>query len=251
MNAINIVSRRGFLERFVSAGALVIGAPVLQQALGGAEVDDAPFHPGVYLGIEPSGTVVIIAHRSEMGTGIRSVLPMIAADELDADWKRVKVEQAIGDAKYGDQNTDGSCSITNFHTAFREAGATARTMLEGAAASKWNVPATECHVKLHEVVHTPSGRKAGFGELVALAAKQPVPKKEDLKFKSPAEYRYIGKDMPIIDLEDLCTGAASSVSTPKCPVWSTLPSSVLPSSAASCRPWTTPKPAKCAACSRP
>src|SRR5450755_4525960 len=198
MNAINIVSRRGFLERFVSAGALIIGAPVLQQALGAAEVDDAPFHPGAYLGIEPSGTVVIIAHRSEMGTGIRSVLPMIAADELDADWKRVKVEQAIGDAKYGAQNTDGSCSITNFYTAFRQAGATARAMLEGAAAAKWSVPATECHVKLHEVVHTPSGRKAGFGELVALAAKQPVPQKENLKFKSPSEYRYIGKDMPIV-----------------------------------------------------
>ena len=118
MNTIEVVSRRGFLERFVSAGALIIGAPVLEQALGGAEVDNAPFHPSVYLGIEPNGTVVIIAHRSEMGTGIRSVLPMIAADELDADWKRVKVEQAIGDPKYGDQNTDGSCSITNFHAAF-------------------------------------------------------------------------------------------------------------------------------------
>ena len=206
MNAIQLVSRRGFLERFVSAGALIIGAPVLNQVLGAAEVDNTPFHPSVYLGIEPSGIVVIIAHRSEMGTGIRSVLPMIAADELDADWKRVKVEQAIGDAKYGDQNTDGSCSITNFYTAFQEAGATARTMLESAAATKWNVPAKECQVKFHQLIHTPSGRKAEFGELVALAAKQPVPKKEDLKFKSPSEYRYVGKDMPTIDLDNLCTG---------------------------------------------
>lgn len=206
MNSIQIVSRRGFLEGLISAGALVIAAPVFEQALGAADAESTPFHPSVYLGIEPTGTVVIIAHRSEMGTGIRSVLPMIAADELDADWKRVRVEQAIGDKKYGDQNTDGSCSITNFHTAFREAGATARTMLEGAAASKWSVPAGECKVKLHEVVHTPSGRKAGFGELVALAAKQPVPKKKDLKFKSASEYRYVGKDMPIIDLENLCTG---------------------------------------------
>ena len=205
MNTINIVSRRGFLERFVSAGALIIGVPVLQQVSGAAEVDDAPFHPSVYLGLEPDGTVVIIAHRSEMGTGIRSVLPMIAADELDADWKRCKVEQAIGDPKYGDQNTDGSCSITNFHTAFREAGATARMMLENSAALKWSVPASECHVKFHEVLHAPSGRKAGFGELVALGIKQLPPKKEELKFKSPSEYRYIGKDMPIIDLEDLCT----------------------------------------------
>ena len=206
MTTVQLVSRRGFLERFVSAGALLIGAPVISQVLDGAEVDNAPFHPSVYLGIEPSGTVVIIAHRSEMGTGIRSVLPMIAADELDADWKRCRVEQAIGDKKYGDQNTDGSCSITNFYVAFREAGATARAMLEGAAAQKWSVPAGECKVKLHEVVHTPSGKKASFGELVAVAAKQPVPKKEDLKFKSPSEYRYVGKEMPIIDLADLCTG---------------------------------------------
>ena len=120
-----------------------IGVPLLSRPPARAEVDNAPFHPSVYLGIEPNGTVVIIAHRSEMGTGIRSVLPMIAADELDADWKRVKVEQAIGDPKYGDQNTDGSCSITNFYVAFREAGATARAMLESAAAAKWNVPAAD------------------------------------------------------------------------------------------------------------
>ncbi|HLK18228.1 MAG TPA: molybdopterin cofactor-binding domain-containing protein [Bryobacteraceae bacterium] len=206
MNTINIVSRRGFLERFVSAGALIIGVPVLDRALQAADVDNAPFHPSVYLGIEPNGTVVIIAHRSEMGTGIRSVLPMIAADELDADWKRVRVEQAIGDSKYGDQNTDGSCSITNFHDAFREAGATARMMLENSAALKWNVPASECHVKFHEVVHTPSGRKAQFGELVAAGIKQLPPKKEELKFKEPSEYRYVGKEMPIIDLDALCTG---------------------------------------------
>jgi isoquinoline 1-oxidoreductase beta subunit len=202
MNTVQVVSRRGFLEGCISAGALILGA----RAIDAADVDNAPFHPSVYLGIEPSGTVVIIAHRSEMGTGIRSVLPMIAADELDADWKRVRVEQAIGDKRYGDQNTDGSCSITNFYIGFREAGATARAMLESAAANKWNVAAGECHAKLHEVVHTPSGRKAGFGELVALAAKQPVPKKEELKFKSPSEYRYVGKEMPIIDLADLCTG---------------------------------------------
>src|ERR1035441_9418643 len=101
MNTINIVSRRGFLERFVSAGALVIGVPVLQQAMGAAKGGDAPFHPSVYLGLEPDGTVVIIAHRSEMGTGIRSVLPMIAADELDADWKRCKVEQARSERRVG------------------------------------------------------------------------------------------------------------------------------------------------------
>ncbi|HEY6393089.1 MAG TPA: molybdopterin cofactor-binding domain-containing protein, partial [Bryobacteraceae bacterium] len=199
MNGIHIVSRRGFLESVVSAGALVLGAPLLKAG----EADDAAFHPSVYLGIQPDGTVIIVTHRSEMGTGIRSVLPMVAADELDADWKRVKVEQAIGDQKYGSQNTDGSCSIRDFYIAFRQAGATARAMLQSAAAAKWNVPPTECKVQLHEVVHSASGRKAGFGELVALAVKQPVPKKEELVFKSPAEFRYVGKDMPTIDRDDL------------------------------------------------
>jgi len=202
MNGIHIVSRRGFLEGVVSAGALILGAPLLQAG----EADNAAFHPSVYLGIQPDGTVIIVSHRSEMGTGIRSVLPMVAADELDADWKRVKVEQAIGDIKYGSQNTDGSCSIRDFYIAFRQAGATARVMLQGAAAAKWNVLPAECKVQLHEVVHAASGRKAGFGELVALASQQPVPKKEDLVFKSPAEFRYVGKDMPIIDRDDLCMG---------------------------------------------
>ncbi len=131
---------------------------------------------------------------------------MVVADELEADWKRVKIEQAIGDAKYGSQDTDGSDSIRDFYDPMREAGATARMMLESAAAAKWGVPVAECQAKNHEVVHAKSGRKAGFGELVATAAKQPVPKKEQLKFKSPAEYRYIGKNVPIADLDDILAG---------------------------------------------
>ncbi|HEV2690647.1 MAG TPA: molybdopterin cofactor-binding domain-containing protein [Bryobacteraceae bacterium] len=206
MTTVHVVSRRGFLERFVSAGALLLAAPLVPRVVKAGEADQAPFHPSVYLGIEPDGTVVIVTHRSEMGTGIRSVLPAVAAEELDADWKRVKIEQGIGDPKYGSQNTDGSCSIRDFYVAFRQAGATARTMLENAAAAKWSVPATECHAQLHEIVHQPSGRKLGFGELAALAAQQPVPKKEDLQFKSAANYRYVGKELPIVDLADLCTG---------------------------------------------
>jgi isoquinoline 1-oxidoreductase beta subunit len=205
-NTIHLVSRRGFLEKFIGAGALVLAAPLIPENVLAGEADDAAFHPSVYLGIQPDGTVIIVTHRSEMGTGIRSVLPTVAADELDADWKRVKVEQGIGDQKYGSQNTDGSCSIRDFYVAFQQAGATARLMLERAAAAKWSVPAGECHAQLHEIVHQASGKKAGFGELVALAAQQPVPKKEELKFKPPAEHRYIGKELPIVDLADLCTG---------------------------------------------
>src|SRR5262249_22213821 len=111
---------------------------------GAGTAATAAWSPSVYLGIETDGTVIIVTHRSEMGTGIRSVLPRVLADELEADWKRVKVEQAIGDAKYGNQNTDGSCSIRDFYDAMRQAGASARLMLERAAAEKWAVSAAEC-----------------------------------------------------------------------------------------------------------
>lgn len=99
------------------------------------------FQPNVYLGIEPTGKVIIVAHRSEMGTGNRTSLPMIVADELNADWKTVTVEQAIGDPRYGSQNTDGSHSVREFFDVLREAGASARVTLIQAAAQKWKLTA--------------------------------------------------------------------------------------------------------------
>ena len=207
-----VASRRDFLGGVFSASAFVLSGALggaLSSSPASAADTAAPWQPSVYLGLEPDGRVIIVAHRSEMGTGIRTALPMIVADELEADWKRVTIEQAIGDAKYGSQDTDGSESIRDFYQPMREAGATARAMLESAAASKWNVPAAECQAKNHEVVHAKTGRKLGFGELVPLAARQPVPKKETLKFKSPAEYRYIGKNIPITDLDAILHGQAT------------------------------------------
>src|SRR6185295_17868871 len=187
MNHVELVSRRTFLGGMFSAGALVLGARLLPfeasaaNAATNATADSAAWTPGVYLGLETDGTVILVAHRSEMGTGIRSVLPVVLADEMEADWKRVKIEQAIGDKKYGDQNTDGSCSIRDFYDAMREAGATARIMLEIAAADKLGVPVSECKAQNHQVVHAKSGRKLGYGELAPLAAKLSKPKQEDIK----------------------------------------------------------------------
>jgi isoquinoline 1-oxidoreductase beta subunit len=207
MSNITTIDRRGFLGTMFSAGALVLGAKVLPAAaLPAGKADAAVFHPSVYLGIDPSGLVTVVSHRSEMGTGVRSVLPMVAADELDADIRHIKIEQAIGNEKYGSQNTDGSCSIRDFYDAFREAGATARLMLERAAAAKWSVPASECKAVNHFVTHAKSGKKLGYGELATAAAKLPVPKKEELTFKQASEYRYIGKELKTIDRDDLCTG---------------------------------------------
>src|SRR5207302_2974110 len=179
-----------------------------QEAIFRTRADGAPLHPSVYLGIEPDGTVFIVTHGSEMGTGIRTSLPMIAADDLEADWSRVKIEQGIGDAKYGDQDTDGSKSIRDFYDAVRQAGASARTMLVSAAAAQWNAPASECVAQNHEVVHKPSGRKLAYGALVPAAARLPVPKREDLQFKPKTAWRYVGKERSIYDLTDITTGKA-------------------------------------------
>jgi isoquinoline 1-oxidoreductase subunit beta len=206
MSRIELITRRTFLGGMFSAGALVLGARLLPlEALASSPAAEPVWTPSVYLGLEPDGTVVIVAHRSEMGTGIRTGLPMVVADELEADWKRVRIEQALGDQKYGSQNTDGSCSIRDFYDAMREAGATARLMLELAASEAWNVPVSECKAQNHFIVHT-SGKKLGFGELVASASKRSVPKKEMLRFKTSAEFRYIGKDVPMIDQDAVCAG---------------------------------------------
>src|SRR5271167_4794582 len=212
-------SRRDFLKGMLSAGALVLSVSVLPVKLFAANtgesaadpfppLEKAPLRPGVYLAIDTDGTAYVVAHRSEMGNGVRTSLPRIVADELDADWARVKVVQAIGAEKYGDQDTDGSHSVVSFFVPLREAGATARLMLVRAAAQQWGVPPTECSTQLNHVIHKASGRKLGYGELATAASKLDVPKKEELKLKPRAEWRYIGKPAAGYDLKDFCTGKA-------------------------------------------
>lgn len=215
MSEIENVSRRRFLTGgVIAAGALVLGVRYYPRLSAGSKLPEATnanqtaLHPSVYLGIDSDGTVWIVASRSEMGTTSRTTLPLIVADELDADWKRVKIEQAIGDKRYGDQNTDGSHSIRSFYDAMREAGATARFMLIQAAAHQWGVPAGECETDLHVVVHRSTNRKAPYGELASAAAKFPVPPKEEVKLKPKSAWRYIGKGEVSYDLEALVTGKA-------------------------------------------
>ncbi len=172
-----------------------------------ASIAASAFHPSVFVGIHSDGAVYIVAHRSEMGNGVRTSLPRILADELDADWSRVTVIQADANAAYGSQDTDGSHSVREFFDTLREAGATARLMLVRAAAQQWGVPESQCVADpMHVVSDKNSSRKLGYGELAALAAKQPVPKKEELKFKSPQDWRYIGKPARGYDIADICSG---------------------------------------------
>jgi isoquinoline 1-oxidoreductase beta subunit len=210
------VSRRFMLKGMVGAGALVLAAPVLsKQAFAYATGAGAMPHgvvsdPHVFIAIDPSGEVTIIAHRSEMGTGVRTSLPMVVAEEMEADWKKVKVAQAPGDEpKYGNQDTDGSRSLRHFIQPMRQCGASMRMMLEEAAAKRWSVDPSEVQAKNHEVVHTSSGRKLGYGELATEASALPVPAESKIKLKDPSEFRYLGKgNVQIVDLHDITTGKA-------------------------------------------
>src|SRR5580704_6527575 len=186
------VGRRGFLKGVLGAGAFVLSVRWIPAETFGAQpkasaadaMTHAALRPNVYLAIDTDGTAYVIAHRSEMGSGSRTALPRIVADELDADWARVKIVQAIGDEKYGDQDTDGSHSVRSFFDTLRESGATARLMLARAAAAQWGVPEAECTTSLHAVTHKTSGKKLGYGELAAAAGKLEVPKKEEVKLKA-------------------------------------------------------------------
>ena len=213
------VSRRGFLKGMVGTGAFVLSVRLMpEQLLANAKavgmldpmapMAKAPLQPNVFVAIDTDGTTYVVAHRSEMGSGSKTALPRIVADELDADWARVKIVQATGDAKFGDQDTDGSHSVRSFFDTLRESGAAARLMLVRAAAAQWNVPASECTTEMHTVVHKASGKKLGYGELATAAAKLEVPKKEELKLKPRSDWHYIGRGTSSYDLKDMCTGRA-------------------------------------------
>jgi len=213
MSIVENVSRRKFLVGGLATGALVLSARLVSKRLMVAHGEEptaaTAFDPTIWMSVAPDGTVTIVAHRSEMGCGSRTSLPLIVTDELDADWSRVKIEQAIGDPKYGEQDTDGSHSVRSNFELMRQVGATGRAMLISAAAAQWKVAAGDCSTEPHFVVHKASGRKLGYGELATAAAKLAVPKKEDLKFKSREEWRYIGKETTaLFDLPDMVTGKA-------------------------------------------
>ena len=213
MSELRKISRREFMKRTGQAsGGLVFALTFAsacqpdEVAVGPAAKASASIAPNVYVNIRNDGIVEIYCHRSEMGQGIRTSLPQVIADELEADWDKVEVIQALGHEKYGDQNTDGSTSIRNQFDLLRNAGATGRDMMIAAAAKLWAVPAEECVARAHAVHHEGSGKSAGYGELVETATGMPQP--ESAAFKARKDYRYIGKPMDTIDGLDFTTGRA-------------------------------------------
>jgi len=210
-------SRRRFLQAVPLAGlVLAIGIPRLGATAEPVKYGgDAMPHglrdsPTVFVSIAPDGIVSIIVNRSEMGQGVRTSLPRIVADELEADWAQVRVVQAPGDeAKYGNQDTDGSRSTRHWFDPMRRCGASARTMLEQAAAAQWQVPLDSVKAQNHAVVHTASGRRLGYGALALAAAKLDVPAAASVRLKDPSQFRYIGKqDSTLTDGLAIVTGSS-------------------------------------------
>ncbi len=212
------VSRRFIMKGLVGSGALVLGASILPRPAMSAWATGAGKMPGgtvndphVYVAIDPSGIVTIITNRSEMGTGVRTSLPMIVADEMEADWSRVRVAQAPGDEKkYGNQDTDGSRSVRHWVEPMRQCGAAMRMMLEQAAATRWGVAVAELRAENHRVVHLASGNMLDYGDLAKAASALPTPPVDSLKLKDARDFRYIGTgSIPIVDLHDITTGKAT------------------------------------------
>ncbi len=206
------LDRRDFLKgaSFVLAAVATPAGAFERYRTGGEDMPHGIVtDPLVFVAIDPDGTVTLVAHRSEMGTGSRTSLPMVLADEMGADWERVTIVQAPGDEpRYGNQDTDGSRSMRHHLQAMRQMGAAARTMLARAAAEQWGVDPTAVTVEVHEVV-SPSGDRLGFGDVAEAAMALPVPAFEELVFRDEADFRYIGKgNVPITDLHDITTGKA-------------------------------------------
>jgi isoquinoline 1-oxidoreductase subunit beta len=218
LSTIANVSRRNFLAG--TAGVLVLavtlrsGTAYAQYAQkepkygGEAMPEGLRDNPQLFLSIAEDGTVTFTCHRSEMGQGVRTGLAIIVADELEADWAKMKLAQADGDEqKYGNQDTDGSRTTRHHFGTMRKVGAAARTMLEEAAAAQMGVPVSEVKAANHEVVHVKTGRKLGYGALAKAAAALPVP--GNPKLKDPAEFRFIGKGKTdLVDGFDITTGKA-------------------------------------------
>jgi len=166
------------------------------------------FTPNVFVTIGSAGLITITAHRSEMGQGVRTALPMILADELGADWNSVRVEQALGDPAYGSQETGGSHSIQNFYSIMRSAGAVGRQVLISAAAQTWGVDTRDCFTEKSMVIHRPSGQKLPFSALITLASTLPVPASRVISLKDPADFRIIGTSLGRVDNPEIITGKA-------------------------------------------
>jgi isoquinoline 1-oxidoreductase beta subunit len=201
-----VLNRRDFLKTGAAAGAGLVVAfylPSKGEALSAA----GDFQPNAWLAIDPEGQVTIWLAKSEMGQGVHTALPMIVAEELEADWTKVRVEQALAHPnRYGSQGTGGSTSVRTSWTPLRKAGAGAREMLLSAAAATWSVERDACRAENGHIVHAASGRKLSYGSLAERAATLPVP--DDPPLKDAKDFRILGRRTRRLDARAKATGKA-------------------------------------------
>ncbi len=205
-----LVSRRSFLRASVIAGGgmmLAYYVEPLEKVLAAQFGPPVTLLPASFITIAPDGVITIIAKNPEIGQGVKAMLPMLIAEELDANWKDVRIEQGdLNPAKYGLQIAGGSTATPLNWEPLRQVGAGGRAMLIAAAAQKWNVPASECTTTASRVHHEASKRSASYGELASAAATMPVPDPKTLKMKDPKDYRIIGHSTANPDIKKIVTG---------------------------------------------
>lgn len=203
------VSRRNFVKIFgLASGGILLGCNFSEGTIVNGLEDGVSFVPNLFVQLQKDGALTIVVTRSEMGQGIRTSMASAIADELEADWKYVSIKQATGDAKFGDQNTDGSRSIRTMLDPMRKMGAMAKEMLVSAAAKKWNVAKTDCKADHHFVINTLTNEKVFYGDLVDLARDITVDP-GTIKLKEKEDFKYIGKGLRSFDIDAFTHGKAN------------------------------------------
>lgn len=203
------VSRRNFVKVFgLASGGILLGCNFSEGVIVNGLEDGVSFVPNLFVQLQKDGSLTIVVTRSEMGQGIRTSMASAIADELEADWKYVTIKQATGDAKFGDQNTDGSRSIRTMLDPMRKMGAMAKEMLVSAAAKKWKVASTDCKANDHFVMNKLTNEKLFYGDLVD-AAKDITIDVKDIKLKNKKDFKYIGKGLRSFDIDAFTNGTAT------------------------------------------
>jgi isoquinoline 1-oxidoreductase subunit beta len=200
-------TRRAFLRTSGATAGLVLSFRLPGLAI--AEAKDAEaFEPNAFLRVAPDDTVTLWVIRMEMGQGVRTLLPMMIAEELEADWTKVRLEQAMPGPRFKnvELHTSGSSSSSDTYLVLRRAGAAAREMLVAAAAAQWTLPVDACRAERGTVVHAPSGRRLRYGQLAAAASRLTVP--NEPRLKDPADFRILGHPTRRVDGPDIVTGRA-------------------------------------------
>jgi isoquinoline 1-oxidoreductase beta subunit len=199
------LTRRNFLRvSAITGGGMMLSLSFLNNTANAETVADTAFSPNVYIKIGTDGSILILAPNPEIGQGVKTSLPMIVAEELCVDWKKVQVELAPLQAGFGRQTAGGSGSVRGRFTDLRKAGATAREMLVAAAAQTWSVPVTECVAEDGMVLHKSSGKKLAYGDLAAKAATLEVPKNPTLK--DSKDFKFLGTRVKDVDAHKIVTG---------------------------------------------